>query len=430
MSPSGLDPALVDRIARALDLRVFVEVVQRPLDRLQAIRAPFAESRSIPPGESPSQELVQANCLYLMPGVPEGEGPARLIDAIRRVGTLNRRSALVVEDVTGFLTGGALDGEPDLMDLLSALKQLSGDHRLLLTGPAVWYFPPLADAAVREHTGRRGIDWTDTGYRSDQLQEAESRAAAKDQVIAELSRELEAASRDRADKDEFINRLSGELPLMQTLIFVDAKLRRYLGAFLWPLRLVVRLVARTAGRLFAVRLNHDAQYPPRPLPDPGDYRPCPMPANPPVISIVTPSFNQGAFLKDTIDSVTGQAYPRLQYVVQDGGSKDDTVEVLGHASDRLTYWESRPDGGQANAVNLGMRRVTGDILAWLNSDDLLLPGSLAYVASYFGQHPEIDVVYGNRILIDSQGRDIGRWITRAELSRPCVLALTFRTSRP
>lgn len=333
--------------------------------------------------------------------------PGSVTGGLEAVGTLNPRSVVVVEGVSGFLTGG--DGA-GAMALLASLRSLSPAHRLMFLNDSILYYPELAGAAVRDYTGQRGIDWTDSRYRSEELEEAEAVVRAKDKLIAELSRELDAANRDRADKEEFISRLSNELPLMQTLIFVDAKLRHYLGAFLWPVRLVLRVVLKVLRALFAVRLTHDAQYAPRPLPAPPGYRAVTPPANPPLISIVTPSFNQAEYIADTINSVLGQGYPRLEYIVQDGDSQDDTVKVLEELSGSLAHWESAPDGGQANAVNLGMRRATGDVLAWLNSDDLLLPGSLAYVAGYFERHPQVDVVYGNRILIDSQGRDIGRWV--------------------
>jgi carbamoyltransferase len=86
------------------------------------------------------------------------------------------------------------------------------------------------------------------------------------------------------------------------------------------------------------------------------------------------------------------------------------VTVLRSYEDRLSGWRSEADNGQAHAINLGFGRTRGEIMAWLNSDDLLLPGSLVRVADYFARHPNVDVVYGNRLLIDEQGREIGRWI--------------------
>ena len=100
----------------------------------------------------------------------------------------------------------------------------------------------------------------------------------------------------------------------------------------------------------------------------------------PKISIVTPSLNQAAFLQETIDSVLGQNYPQLEYIIIDGGSTDGSSEIIRPHEKHLTYWQSRPDGGQADAIAQGFRRATGDILAWINSDDFYLPGALRHVA--------------------------------------------------
>jgi glycosyltransferase involved in cell wall biosynthesis len=155
------------------------------------------------------------------------------------------------------------------------------------------------------------------------------------------------------------------------------------------------------------------QYRPRPLSVPARYTRTRPPDPSPSISIVTPSLNHREFVGRTIQSVLGQAYPRLQYVVMDGGSTDGTREVIEGHADRLHHFESGPDGGQAAAINAGFAHSDGEIMGWLNSDDLLLPGALAYVARVFGEHPEMDLVYGHRILLDEQDRDIGLWVTPA-----------------
>jgi glycosyltransferase involved in cell wall biosynthesis len=130
----------------------------------------------------------------------------------------------------------------------------------------------------------------------------------------------------------------------------------------------------------------------------------------PRISIVTPSFQRAAFLERTLYSVVSQNYPNLEYVVQDGGSTDESVEILRRFEHLRVGWTSERDEGQADAINRGFARTTGEIMGFLNSDDLLLPGALAYVASYFSRHPDVDVVYGNRILIDVNDREIGMWV--------------------
>ncbi len=162
--------------------------------------------------------------------------------------------------------------------------------------------------------------------------------------------------------------------------------------------------------LLGLRLGSLMQYRSRPLALPARYAEAPLPPDPPVISVVTPSLGQGRFLERTLLSVLGQGYPRLEYVVQDGGSADETVEVLEAYGGRLSHWESRPDRGQTHAINLGFRRTTGEVMAYLNSDDVLLPGALAYVARYFAAHPEVDVVYGHRVVVDEYDGEVGRWV--------------------
>lgn len=125
----------------------------------------------------------------------------------------------------------------------------------------------------------------------------------------------------------------------------------------------------------------------------------------PTISIVTPSFNQAAYIKGTIESVLTQNYPHTEYLVIDGGSTDGTLDILRRYEDHL-QWVSKPDTGQANAINKGFRMSTGAIVAWLNSDDVYLPDALHHVARFFQQHPEVDVVYGDFWWIDAHGRKL------------------------
>lgn len=155
------------------------------------------------------------------------------------------------------------------------------------------------------------------------------------------------------------------------------------------------------------RLRHHA---PEPLLVPTSYFATDPPRPAPTISIVTPSYSQGQFLERTLYSVVSQGYPGLEYVVQDGGSEDDTVDVLRRYERSLSRWASEPDAGQGDAINRGFAHTSGEIMAYLNSDDLLLPGALAYVGRYFASHPEVDVVYGHRIIIDEHDREIGSWV--------------------
>lgn len=112
------------------------------------------------------------------------------------------------------------------------------------------------------------------------------------------------------------------------------------------------------------------------------------------ISIVTPSFNQGQYIEQTICSVLDQNYPNLEYIIIDGGSTDGTVDIIKKYGDRITYWVSTPDKGQTDAINKGFAKCTGEIFNWINSDDYYEPGTFEKIASLFTDHPGANVVCG------------------------------------
>ena len=122
----------------------------------------------------------------------------------------------------------------------------------------------------------------------------------------------------------------------------------------------------------------------------------------PKISIVTPSYNQGRFLEECIRSVLLQGYPDLEYIIIDGGSTDNSVEVIKKYEPWLTYWESEPDRGQSHAINKGLLKSTGRLFNWHNSDDVLTPNSLATVAATMVKYPQAGYVHGYRIVIDDK----------------------------
>jgi glycosyltransferase involved in cell wall biosynthesis len=122
----------------------------------------------------------------------------------------------------------------------------------------------------------------------------------------------------------------------------------------------------------------------------------------PKISIITPSYNQGQFIEETIRSVVCQDYPNIEYIIIDGGSKDNSVEIIHKYEKYLHYWISEPDSGQTHAINKGLSRATGDIIAYLNSDDIYLPETFKKVEAFFQENPDIDMVYGNVLFIDEK----------------------------
>ena len=129
----------------------------------------------------------------------------------------------------------------------------------------------------------------------------------------------------------------------------------------------------------------------------------------PKVSIVTPSFNQAPFLEQTQRSVLEQDYPNLEYIVIDGGSTDGSLEIIHKYADRLAYWQSQPDQGQTDAINQGFARASGEIFAWLNSDDLLLPGAVSAAVKALQEHPEAAMIYGDALLINAEGKTIGKF---------------------
>jgi glycosyltransferase involved in cell wall biosynthesis len=129
----------------------------------------------------------------------------------------------------------------------------------------------------------------------------------------------------------------------------------------------------------------------------------------PTVSIVTPSFNQARFLESTMQSVLAQDYPKIEYIVVDGGSEDGSVDIIERYADQLAWWVSEPDSGQTDAINKGFERATGDIFAWLNSDDTYEAGALSEAVAFLQKNPDVGLVYGDANFIDADGRVIGQF---------------------
>lgn len=124
----------------------------------------------------------------------------------------------------------------------------------------------------------------------------------------------------------------------------------------------------------------------------------------PLITVVTPTYNQGRFIEETIRSILLQGYPNLEYIIFDGGSTDETLEIIRKYEPWISFWVSERDKGQSDAINKGFNRAHGDIIAWLNSDDTYLPDGMQNIALAFARDPEMGMIYGGCNIVDEEGR--------------------------
>jgi GT2 family glycosyltransferase len=194
------------------------------------------------------------------------------------------------------------------------------------------------------------------------------------------------------------------MPIMERTVHIKRQLLPlWLGGGEWTELMFFQMPAHMA-------------YPPRAIRPETFPAPGPVAARP-RFSLVTPSYQQARYLEQTMRSVLDeQPGVSCQYVVLDGGSTDGSAELIRQQAPRLHAWASQRDAGQADAIAKGFARTSGgpgDVMAWINSDDYYMPGALAFVADYFARHPEVDVLYGHRIVVNEESREIARWFLPA-----------------
>ncbi|MDH5505843.1 MAG: glycosyltransferase [Anaerolineae bacterium] len=252
--------------------------------------------------------------------------------------------------------------------------------------------------------------------KDDLIDSIQDQSAAQARELAAQAKAIKTQAQELVAKENVIQAQHTQLLAKEEVIqrYLSSRTYWLLNSPFGQYKLFRYLVTRSVNfrSMFLPKLGVLHQYPPKPMSLPKKYRsPSSMPPGDwPQISIVTPSYNQADFLERTVESVLNQNYANLQYILQDGASTDGTAALLDNYKSALAHIESRQDDGQAHAVNLGFAKATGEIMAYLNSDDILLPGTLHYVAGYFARHPAVDVVYGHRIIINQDDDEIGRWV--------------------
>jgi len=235
-------------------------------------------------------------------------------------------------------------------------------------------------------------------HRENDLKKLVSITKEKENVIQEKEKTLLSALLESEKKEEVIQKL-----------LLEIKAWAICGIILWPVQKLLSKCLKIKKKITAVRLGKLRQHSPENIcflvKKKNKYinDPC-------LISVVTPSFNQGEFLERTVLSVVVQNYQKLEYVVQDGGSSDNSLKIIKKHAKKLHKWDSRPDQGQAHAINMGFQKTTGEIMAWINADDTYTPGALWEVARFFSENPCVDVIYGYRLIIDEHDKKIGTWI--------------------
>lgn len=241
---------------------------------------------------------------------------------------------------------------------------------------------------------------------------------SKEEIISDLSEQL-------FQKEKEITRLSNGLTILKkrlsTPLWGIITLFQHHFPSIWEFiynkvedykrkRKIKILPNHRKLKFFEPRLGKLYHHSPKPLKIPKSYFRNKTSSDKLKISIVTPSYNQGHYIKKTIESVLSQGYGNYEYIIQDNCSNDSTNSVLGDINESKLKFIIEKDSGQANAINRGFSKCSGDVMAWINSDDVYLPGTFDYIINYFYKHPEVDVVYGHRVLIDDNGNETGRWI--------------------
>jgi glycosyltransferase involved in cell wall biosynthesis len=364
-----------------------------------------------------------------------------LLKELKAIKTLNNESVIIIDDARLFIAPPPVPHEishwPDFGSVVKALKSLNSRNEVMIVNDTILFFPPVVKNKLKDYAYTNSIDLLAILHKvkdyenlrkqfeslEKQLLEKETIIFAQVEDLNNKEKRIVNLSFDLIDKEKEIEFLSDSLSILK---------RRLSNPFIGLITLFQHNFPGLWNYVYNKKQAYDnkreekrKQYPlsfftPR-LGKLYHHRPIDLEilpkyttenlkTEPLKLSVVTPSFNQGDYLKKTIESVIKQNYGNLEYIIQDSCSTDNTKNVLENVNNKNIKFYIEKDKGQADAINKGFQRTTGEIMAWINSDDIYLPGTFNYVVNYFNKNPNVDVVYGHRILIDTNDKEIGRWV--------------------
>ncbi len=401
-----------------------------------------------------------------------------LLKELNAIETLNENSVILIDDARLFLTPPPTPHDithwPTLNELLFELKKLNSNNELMILDDVIAFFPKRIKSSIskfaqknvtdillyrhlmeeqllaeRKNSKLQSASLKDLRKKGSELREKVKDLNKTGKILRNKVKDLNETGKILRNKVKYLNntgkklrqQISEKEKAVKMLTAQSEEKEQVIANLLKaekdkliltsdktsdskPYKKIIQFktpwIITRVGEIFKPRLGNLRQYIPREL---TKLKPVELiPNNTLSFAIVTPSYEQGTFIARTIESVVEQKYPLYEYFIQDGDSSDQTVQIIKNYKEQITGWNVKVDNGQSQAINRGFSQINGDIMCWLNSDDLLLPGALNTVSNYFYENPDIDVVYGNRLQIDLNDREIGRWILPAHDEKVLLVA--------
>ena len=366
-----------------------------------------------------------------------------LLSELNGIGALRPDSAVLIDDARLFLSPPPKPHEisdwPTLAEVLQSLSLLSSKHTVVYYNDVLMFLPTRIISELRPFLQENTYDLLTLADKARAYDTLLDQAKEKDSEIKQLTEETKRRQEEihRLNATVIQNTSSPTQAFTPDLVDKVVSLNLQLDqskACLKNVQAKLRILelatgsAKVSDRPFPFSRQikkwqyNLAKKTPHPLAKLRQYAPRPIKQEHfpkyrtrtqwPRICVITPSYQQAPYLEHTIKSVLSQNYPNLAYGIQDGGSTDGSAQIISDYLPQLSHAESCADKGQADAIKRGFEKLyptQEDIMGWLNSDDLLMQGVLKYVGNYFSKNPDVDVIYGHRVIIDDQNKEIGRW---------------------